>query len=127
MRVLIVALPLLALAACATAPGGSRLANAEIGYAPGSLGYAAIEAGDWATAEAQLTASRAGDDDPARLLNLAHVYAKTGRLAEAQALYEQVAASRDDGPFELSDGTVISAREAARRALARVRTTTALR
>lgn len=127
MRYLIVALPLFALAACATVPGGSRLANAEVGYAPGSLGYAAIEAGDWATAEAQLTASRAGDNDPARLLNLAHVYAKTGRIAEAQALYEQVATGDDVGPFELADGTVISSREAAKRALARVRTTTALR
>ncbi len=127
MRALIVALPLLALGACATVPGGSRLANSEIGYSPGSLGYAAIESGDWATAEAQLTASRVDDSDPARLLNLAHVYAKTGRIAEAQALYEQVAAGKDDGLFELSDGTVVSSRDAAKRALARVRTTTALR
>jgi len=85
----------------------------EVGYAPGSLGYAAIMTQDWAKAERQLTASDVATDDPARLLNLAHVYRKTGREADAQRVYRQVAEQRNHFLVELADGQVASSRELA--------------
>ena len=129
-NILLAVLPLAVLAGCATSPAApvaNSLAKAEIGYAPGSLGFAAITDGDWSRAEAQLN-KRIGvsEDDPARLLNLAHVYLKTGREADAIRLYQQVAEA-EDSDLVLADGTRVSARAVARRMLSRKTSYAALR
>ena len=85
-----------ALAACASGPAPM----AETGYPTGSLGLAAIERGDWSTAERLLTDnSFAARNDPARLVNLGRVYMATGRTAEALAIWRQAAA--DPAPAEV--------------------------
>jgi Tfp pilus assembly protein PilF len=107
---------LLALAGCASSSmQGAGLA--EVGYEPGTLAFAAIMDQDWSKAEAQLTDSNVADDDPAKLLNLAHVYRKTGREADALRLYRQVAEQRNHFMVELADGSVASSRELALRAI----------
>jgi thioredoxin-like negative regulator of GroEL len=55
------------------------------------LGYTAIQAGDFSTAERIITAERRiYPRMPELMLNLAVVYAHTGRAAEARALYRDV-------------------------------------
>ena len=57
-------------------------------------GFNAIQRDDLAGAEARLTAQRAQEpNEPSVLINLAHVYAKTGRFEQAEALYRQVMAT----------------------------------
>jgi Flp pilus assembly protein TadD len=68
-------------------PDAVREARTEVGYPKGALALAAIRDGDWKQAETQLTVDA---DDPAQLLNLAHVYRRTGREAEAQFLYSRI-------------------------------------
>lgn len=112
--------PLL-LAACASTAGqvGYRDTGGEVGYPLGSLGYAAIMKGDLARAEAQLLKDKSVDrKDPARLLNLAHIYKKTGRADRARQLYEEVARSGSDLQLELANGDVATAQQFAMRALA---------
>ncbi|NNM77347.1 tetratricopeptide repeat protein [Sphingomonas sp. ID1715] len=56
-------------------------------------GFNAIQRDDLAGAEARLVAQRAQEPyEPSVLINLAHVYAKTGRADQAAALYRQVMA-----------------------------------
>ncbi|MBB5685079.1 tetratricopeptide repeat protein [Sphingobium boeckii] len=56
-------------------------------------GYAQISANKLSAAETQLDARRAAEPrEPSVLLNLAFVYAKTTRTAEASALYRDVLA-----------------------------------
>jgi uncharacterized protein HemY len=109
-------LGLLALSACAGA-SMSTASLPEAGYTPGSLAYSAIMDSDWKRAEAQLAKSTAAEDDPARLLNLAHVYRKTGRELEAKQLYEAVLAE-PDMTLELASGEPASAHALAQKALA---------
>jgi hypothetical protein len=116
---------LLALSACA-AGSTSTAALPEAGYAPGALGFAAIMDSDWKRAEQRLAASSAAETDPARLLNLAHVYRKTGRELEAKKLYEVVLAERDM-VVELANGEPASAHQLAQRALAQPTGVAALR
>lgn len=108
-------LALVALSACASSQmtAGSM---PEVGYAPGALGFAAIMDSDWVKAERQLVGSRVEADNPARLLNLAHVYRKTGREAEARDLYRKVLEQRDV-TLELANGEPASCHALARRAL----------
>ena len=98
------------LAGCTTSP----TQQAEIGYAPGSLGYAAMMQGNWQKAESQL--SRTDADDPARLLNLAQIYRVTERDLAARDLYAKVL-EEDDMQLVLSDGSVVSAHAVAKSAL----------
>ncbi len=98
------------LAGCTTSP----TQQAEIGYAPGSLGYAAMMKGNWQKAESQL--ARADSDDPARLLNLAQVYRATDRDLAARDLYTKVL-EENDVQLVLSDGNVVSAHALAKNAL----------
>lgn len=98
------------LAGCTTSP----TQQAEIGYAPGALGYAAMTKGDWQKAETQL--SRTDADDPARLLNLAQIYRVTERDLAARDLYAKVL-EEDDMQLVLSDGSVVSAHAVAKSAL----------
>lgn len=117
MRMTFVAVPvLLTLSACAS--GMSATASLpESGYAPGALAFSAIMDSDWKQAEKQLAASSAAETDPARLLNLAHVYRKTGRELEARKLYQAVLAQRDM-TVELASGEPASCHDLAQRALA---------
>lgn len=92
--------------------------EAEIGYKEGALGYAALTTGDYQRAEAQLKRLDGVEkDDPARLINLGQVYAKTGRHEDARRAY--IAAMKSDKAFDvvLADGRVMSSKEAARLAL----------
>ncbi len=92
----------------------------EIGYDKDALGYTAMIEGDWQTAERQLAASSDSlSDDPAHLLNLAQVYASTGRNAEADAIYARVLAG-EDMVLVLSDDRKVSAHNIASSRLARV-------
>ncbi len=103
------------IAAVTAAPASAQ--QAEIGYPKGSLAYKAIAAGDYGRAEARLKAEvRIARDDPARLINQGHVFAKTGRLAEAARQFRK-AMEADEIELILADGRVMSSREAARRAL----------
>ena len=80
------ALALLAGALAATAAGAQ---TQEQRY-----GFNAIERDDLAGAEARLKAARLEQPgEPSVLINLAHVYWKTGRTADAEALYRQVLSS----------------------------------
>jgi tetratricopeptide (TPR) repeat protein len=106
-------LPAVCLASAAVAePGG------EIGYPKGSLGYDALVSANYSAAERQiLSDSRIAKNDPARLINLGQVYAKTGRTAEAIRVLEQ-AMRAEDIELILANGEVVGSREAARKALA---------
>jgi Flp pilus assembly protein TadD len=54
-------------------------------------GFNAIQREDLTAAEARLVAQRVAEpNEPAVLLNLAHVYTRTGRADQAEALYRQV-------------------------------------
>ena len=100
----------------------------EQGYARGSLAVAAIERGDWARAEALLNDSRdVSRSDPARLLNLGHVYMQTGRTAEALAAWRAALASDRHARVATLGDRYVSTRDLAREALARYETTTASR
>ena len=89
-RISIFGLTAVFLSACASTPGPM----AESGYPTGSLALAAIERGDWATAERLLTNDRRiAADDPARLVNLGQVYMATGRPELAMAAWQRAAAA----------------------------------
>lgn len=95
--------------------------DTEIGYKEGALGYAALTGGEYRKAETQLNRmDGVTRDDPARLINLGQVYAKTGRFEEARRAY--MAAMKSDKSFDvvLADGRVLSSRDAARMALAQL-------
>lgn len=87
------------------------------------IGSGAIQAGDLATAEAMLDGERAVfPNRPEVLLNLATVYARTGRPSEARALYARVL-ERDAVELELADGSDASSHALATRGLQHVTTT----
>lgn len=116
MRVVLVLLGTAALAGCA----GAAAPIVEAGYPVGSLGVAAIQRGDWETAERLLTEDRrVPADDPARLINLGRVYLETGRRAEAVAMWRRALAASDHGEVELLSGGMARTDEIARTALAR--------
>jgi hypothetical protein len=87
----------------------------------GSLGYEAIMAGDYASAEAQLRNTKDyAWDDPARLINLGQVMARMGRL-KAASEYLRRAVRAEECELILADGSVVSSREAALQALRELR------
>lgn len=84
------------------------------------LSQAAISAGDLGSAEARLTAERRiFPSKPEVLLNLAAVYARTGRAGQAVTLYRDIL-SRQDALMDLPSGRVASAHTIARAGLARL-------
>lgn len=90
-------------------------------------GFTAISAGSLAEAERVLTRERAMfPERPELMLNLAAVYARTGRAAEARALYADVLA-RDPVAMELASGNVETSHQLARRGLSHVDLTVAAR
>lgn len=77
----------------------------------------AIENGDYATAEHKLLAERKiFPGRPEVLLNLAAVYAKTGRYAEARAVYDRVL-TLDPVAMDVADGEVAPSHLVAHRGL----------
>lgn len=83
-------------------------------------GYRAISAGDYRTAEQTLVAERRiFPHRPELMINLATVYARTGRAAEAVALY-RAALDADDVELAMPDGAVASSRMVAQRGLERL-------
>lgn len=86
-----------------------------------SLGYDALMAADYRTAEAQLRETKDfAWNDPARLINLGQVMAQTGRTAAAAELFRE-AVSAEECDLILSDGTTENSREVATRALRQLR------
>ena len=75
------------------------------------VAYRAIINHDWATAEQQLLAGLQREPGNSfRQLNLAWVYAQTGRKAEAAALYQEILRRDQDRVASLSsrDGTSVA-------------------
>lgn len=84
------------------------------------MGYQAIAAGDFVTAERSIVAERRiFPHRPELTLNLAAVYARTGRVDAARALYREVLAGT---PVDLmlADGAGYSSHQLARAGLARL-------
>jgi len=85
-----------------------------------SPGYRAIAVGDLGAAEQTLVAERRiFPGRPELMLNLAAVYAKTGREAQARVLYDAVIAS-DPVDLELSNGAVLASHAVARAGLSKL-------
>ncbi len=117
-RLVLVSMASISLAACSTSPGPM----VEAGYPTGSLAVAAMERGDWTTAERLLTENRAIDrDHPARLINLGRVYAETGRTGEAILVWERALSSPIHVEVETADGRVARTDQIAGEALSRYR------
>lgn len=112
------ALAAIALSACAGKQPGMMV---EQGYQRGALGVAAIDRGDWAAAEVQLSEVRGiRSDDPARLINLGKVYAETGRVGDAITVWNLALASNRHFEVVTAEGRIVSTDQLAREALARV-------
>lgn len=108
----------------AAAPLGAASAEPamEEGFAPGSLGVAAIDRGDWAAAERALMKHRGlRADNPARLINLGKVYMETGRPELATLAWQKALESRRHFNVATLDGRYVSTKELAEQALARYR------
>jgi uncharacterized protein HemY len=86
------------------------------------LGYQAIRNHDWTAAEQQLLASlQKRPDNTSAQLNLAWVYAQTGRKAEAEALYQEILRRDKDRVATLSASDGTSMELLAKRGLARLK------
>ena len=110
------ALTAIALSACAGKQSGMMV---EQGYQRGALGVAAIDRGDWAAAETQLSELRGiRSDDPARLINLGKVYAETGRVGDAVTVWRLALASKQQVEVITAEGRVVSTDQLVREALA---------
>ena len=84
-------------------------------------GFEAIQRADMTAAEARLNAALIEQpNEPSVLLNLAHVYWKTGRTEQAEALYKKVMAHQDVMMLTASRQTV-SAHALAQKGLDRAR------
>jgi Flp pilus assembly protein TadD len=106
MRKLVVAAVLVA-ALASPALAGSAAARDR-------TGYQAIAAGDLASAERNLIAERRiFPQRPELMLNLAAVYARTGRVAEARALYD-AALGAPAVELDVAGGKVASSHDVAR-------------
>lgn len=91
------------------------------------VGYQAIAAGSLAKAEQTIAAERAiFPDRPELMLNLAAVYARTGREAQARALYGDVL-DRAPVAMDMADGSVRTSHELAHVGMSRLTTTMATR
>lgn len=102
---------------------GGALAATAAGAQPQEqrYGFNAIQRDDLAAAEARLNAARLEQPgEPSVLINLAHVYWKTGRTAQAEALYRQVLA-RDNVLMLTGSNRQLWSHELAQKGLDRAR------
>lgn len=107
---------LLAVAAVSLVAGSAAAQTQEQRY-----GFNAIQRDDFAAAEARLDAARLEQPgEPSVLINLAHVYWKTGRTAQAEALYRQVLA-RDNVLMLTGSNRQLWSHELAQKGLDRAR------
>lgn len=84
------------------------------------VAYEALARGNFTAAETRLESQLAkGSRDPAVLLNLAHVYKRDGRMADAAGLYREVLTARNIS-MELPDGSPAWSHDLAARGLARL-------
>ena len=112
MRAMMLAVGALTAVVAATAPASAR----------DRTGFQAIATGDLASAERTLVAERRiYPDRPELMLNLAAVYAKTGRSVEAAALY-RAAALAPEVAMQMPNGAVVSSRDVAQRGQGRLAT-----
>ncbi len=106
----------ISLSACASTQSAGLM---EDGYNPGALAVAAIDRGDWATAEQLLNKMNGvSENDPARLINLGKVYIETGRPGMALTAWRKALASDRHEMVATIDGRWISTDMLARQALA---------
>jgi hypothetical protein len=106
--------------------GGAALAAlgsgalAQTGGAPGSYAASAINSGQFTQAERILKPESQEDaNDPARLINIATVYSRTQRYAEARAALQRVQALPAEH-LELADGASYSSHVLAKAMLGRL-------
>ena len=106
-----------ALLALSAAPSATAQ-TVEESYPVGSLAVAAIERGDWATAERLLNEDRGVEaDNPARLLNLGQVYMATGRATQAMAAWREALADPRPAKVTTLGGRTTTTAELAQEAL----------
>jgi Tfp pilus assembly protein PilF len=97
----------------------SALMLPQVARADDDLGVAAIRSHDWATAERVLQEGLQQDPgNVSRQLNLAWVYAQTGRKAEAAVLYREILRRAPDNVASLPTHNTTSMDLLARRGLA---------
>lgn len=101
--------------------------DSEIGYPEGALAYQALMNEDYASAARTLEEDPALADDPARLINLGQAYARLGRTGDAEDMFQAAIDSKTSFDVVMSDGSVMSTRQAARRALANLERRIAIR
>ncbi len=82
-------------------------------------GASALMQANFATAEREIRAS-AAQDTAASNINLAIIYAQTGRTAQAEELFRKVA-MMDDVTVVIADGSSASSHEIAKRGLREIR------
>jgi Flp pilus assembly protein TadD len=100
------------------------VAAASPALASDRTGYQAIAAGDYQKAEETLVQERRiFPRRPELMINLATVYARTGRTSEAANLY-RTALQVDPVDMAMPNGMVTSSHDVARRGLNRLGTTT---
>lgn len=98
----------------------SSAALAQTGGATGSYAASAINSGQLGEAERLLKpASQTDANDPARLINIATVYARTQRYAEARTALQRVQ-SLPAEQLELADGASYSSHVLAKAMLGRL-------
>lgn len=98
--------------------GASTPALANLSATVDRTGYTAIASGDLSAAERRIVAERKiFPQRPELMLNLASVYLRTGREADARALYAAVL-ERPAVAMDLPSGAVASSHDLASRALA---------
>lgn len=93
----------------------------EIEYPNGSLAYDALIAADYATAEKQLRADRGVlHNDPAKLINLGLVMAKTGRVKDARESFK-MALAEEEVELVMADGRIMGSHDVALEGLAMIK------
>ena len=98
---------------------GSTVASAQVSQVTpdAAPGYTAIMGADYATAERDIRGADVSKYDPARLINLGVVFAKTGRREAAERSFKRVL-MQDEVQMILVNGETASSHEVATRALA---------
>ncbi len=96
------------------------LALATPALAAERTGFMAISAGNYAMAERQIAAGlRADPERPELMLNMAVVYAQTGRTTEARSMYAAVL-GEPAVAMDMPSGAVMSSHDVASRGLQRL-------